>query len=79
MGGNVFLVVKDNLYGIVLYEIYCNWNFYDVDGDGFLEFGKLNMNIFGMCVYYCFNYFSCINVEYYMINEFWWGGNKFNL
>lgn len=79
MGVNVFLVLKDNMYGIVLYQFYWNCNLYDVDGDGFLELGKLNMNIFGLCIYYCFMQFSCISLEYYIMNEFCCGGNKFDL
>lgn len=63
MGGNVSLVVKDNSYGIALYETYRNRNPYDADGDGFSELGKLNMNTFGMRAYYRPNYFSRINVE----------------
>lgn len=79
MGGNVSLVAKDNSYGIALYETYRNRNPYDADGDGFSELGKLNMNTFGMRAYYRPNYFSRINVEYHTTNEFWRGGNKFNL
>lgn len=79
MGGNVSLVVKDNSYGIALYETYRNRNPYDADGDGFSELGKLNMNTFGMRAYYRPNYFSRINVEYHTTNEFRRGGNKFNL
>lgn len=79
IGANVSLVAKDNSYGIALYETYRNRNPYDVDGDGFSELGKLNMNTFGLRTYYRPNYYSRINLEYHTTNEFRRGGNKFDL
>ena len=79
MGANVSLVSKDNKYGIAVYETYRNRNPYDVDGDGFSEIGKLNMNTFGLRAYYRPTQFSRLNIEYHATNEFRRGGNKFDL
>ena len=78
MGANASLVSKDNTYGIALYQSYRNRNPYDVDGDGFSEIGKLNMNTFGLRAYYRPTQFSRLNVEYHTTNEFRRGGNKFD-
>ena len=78
MGANASLVSKDNTYGIALYQSYRNRNPYDVDGDGFSEIGKLNMNTFGLRAYYRPTQFSRLNVEYHITNEFRRGGNKFD-
>lgn len=79
MGANASLVSKDNVYGIAVYQSYRNRNPYDVDGDGFSEIGKLNMNTFGLRAYYRPSQFSRLNVEYHTTNEFRRGGNKFDL
>lgn len=79
MGANASLVSKDNSYGIAVYQSYRNRNPYDVDGDGFSEIGKLNMNTFGLRAYYRPTQFSRLNVEYHTTNEFRRGGNKFDL
>ena len=79
MGANVSLVSKDNVYGIAAYQSYRNRNPYDVDGDGFSEIGKLNMNTFGLRAYYRPTQFSRLNLEYHTTNEFRRGGNKFDL
>ena len=79
MGANASLVSKDNVYGIAVYQSYRNRNPYDVDGDGFSEVGKLNMNTFGLRAYYRPTHFSRLNVEYHTTNEFRRGGNKFDL
>lgn len=78
MGANASLVSKDNVYGIAVYQSYRNRNPYDVDGDGFSEIGKLNMNTFGLRAYYRPTQFSRLNVEYHTTNEFRRGGNKFD-
>ncbi|MBR5541946.1 MAG: TonB-dependent receptor [Bacteroides sp.] len=79
MGANASLVSKDNTYGIAVYQSYRNRNPYDVDGDGFSEIGKLNMNTFGLRAYYRPTQFGRLNVEYHTTNEFRRGGNKFDL
>ncbi len=79
MGGNVSMVAKDNSYGIAMYETYRNRSPYDVDGDGFSEIGKLNMNTFGLRAYYRPTQFSKLNIEYHTTNEFRRGGNAFDL
>ena len=79
MGANASLVTKDNTYGIAVYQSYRNRNPYDVDGDGFSEIGKLNMNTFGLRAYYRPTQFGRLNVEYHTTNEFRRGGNKFDL
>ena len=79
MGANVSLVSKDHQYGIAAYETYRNRNPYDVDGDGFSEIGKLNMNTFGLRAYYKPSQFSRLSLEYHATNEFRRGGNKFHL
>lgn len=78
MGANASLVSKDNVYGIALYQSYRNRNPYDVDGDGFSEIGKLNMNTFGLRAYYRPTSFSRLGLEYHTTNEFRRGGNKFD-
>ena len=67
MGANASLVSKDNKYGIAVYETYRNRNPYDVDGDGFSEIGKLNMNTFGLRAYYRPTQFSRLNIEYHAV------------
>lgn len=79
MGANASLVSKDNEYGIAVYQSYRNRNPYDVDGDGFSEIGKLNMNTFGLRAFYRPTQFSRLNLEYHTTNEFRRGGNKFDL
>ncbi|MBR3859998.1 MAG: TonB-dependent receptor [Bacteroidaceae bacterium] len=79
MGANGSLVSKDNVYGIAFYQSYRNRNAHDVDGDGFSEIGKLNMNTFGLRAYYRPTQFSRVNIEYHTTNEFRRGGNKFDL
>ena len=68
MGANASLVSKDNVYGIAVYQSYRNRNPYDVDGDGFSEIGKLNMNTFGLRAYYRPTQFSRLNIEYHTTN-----------
>ena len=79
VGGNASFVSKDNTYGLAVYETYRNRNPYDSDGDGFSELGKLNMTTFGLRAYYRPTYYSRINLEYHVTNEFRRGGNKFDL
>ncbi len=78
MGANASLISKDNAYGIAVYQSYRNRNPHDVDGDGFSEIGKLNMNTFGLRAFYRPTQFSRLNVEYHTTNEFRRGGNKFD-
>ncbi len=79
VGANASLVSKDNTYGIAFYQSYRNRSPHDVDGDGFSEIGKLNMNNFGLRGYYRTTQYSRLNVEYHTTNEFRRGGNKFDL
>lgn len=79
MGANASLVSKDNTYGIAVYQSYRNRNPHDVDGDGFSEVGKLNMNTFGLRTYYRPSQFGRLSLEYHTTNEFRRGGNKFDL
>ena len=67
MGANASLVSKDNEYGIAVYQSYRNRNPYDVDGDGFSEIGKLNMNTFGLRAFYRPTQFSRLNLEYSIV------------
>ncbi|MBQ8521167.1 MAG: TonB-dependent receptor [Bacteroides sp.] len=79
MGANASLVSKDNTYGIAVYQSYRNRNPHDLDGDGFSEVGKLNMNTFGLRTYYRPSQFSRLSLEYHTTNEFRRGGNKFDM
>ena len=79
VGGNASLVSSDNTYGMAVYQSYRNRNPYDSDGDGFSELGKLNMVNFGLRAYYRPTYYSRLNLEYHVTNEFRRGGNKFDL
>lgn len=77
-GANASIVSQENAYGMAVYQAYRNRQFYDADGDGFSELGKLNSHTLGLRAYYRPAKFDRIGIEYHTTNEFRRGGNKFD-
>ena len=76
---NGSLVSSDYKSGISLYGMVRNRDPYDANNDGFSEMVKIKNRSIGFNAFYKTGQLSKISLDFYNINEFRRGGNKFNM
>jgi len=76
---NASIVGDDLKSGIYLFGAFRNRQYFDANGDGYSEIGKINNHTLGFKAFYKPSSASKINLEYHTLREFRRGGNKFDL
>lgn len=77
ISGTLALVTDDLKSGATIYGNYRNTDEFDANGDGYSELSKISNTTFGGNIFYRPNSISKIKSEFYHINEFRRGGNRF--
>jgi outer membrane receptor for ferrienterochelin and colicins len=72
------IVTDDLRSGISMYGFYRNRDHFDENGDDFSEMVKMDNLTFGFNTYYKTSKYSKLSLDFYRINEYRRGGNKFN-
>jgi len=77
MNMNTSFVTDDSKAGIVMFGSMRHRDYYDANDDGFSELSLLESSTFGFRSFFKPTMYSKISFEYYHLNEFRRGGNKF--